>query len=408
MRNDDDDDKMNDEKMNDDDMKRMTDELRYEREQFELREREHEREWIHAERERDLMAQKNDLLQREREFMSMQLTAAAAADKNDITDEKTEADERPAVILRDGFALNSPASDVLVEFSGAFKMEKVLCIDKLSISTICELMTHMHEKNHALMQCLKDTGKEFSLSYGILQYENKLSSLKKIHPMTKDIITILAIADVSPELKSKVKACIRVAVKFDLRSLVKATDEMKDGILPKVSSDTNNDLFGQQRGMKQLQNSDFDTQVLHVKAIYDLVCKYVSFIQDKDMKFMIARSALDQFDVHSYSDCAVMLEDYKEAMMKCQSWSNDLFETTFDSMQRIVRKCNVKVTAAYIEAIADGDIAELDMSFDEFTSELTGVWNKVARKTRMEAGLKIRSGIMKEVTKLIFQPICIR
>ena len=32
----DDDDKMNDEKMNDDDMKRMTDELRYEREQFDF------------------------------------------------------------------------------------------------------------------------------------------------------------------------------------------------------------------------------------------------------------------------------------------------------------------------------------------------------------------------------------
>jgi hypothetical protein len=95
--------------------------------------------------------------------------------------------------------------------------------------------------------------------------------------------------------------------------------------------------------MKQMTTATLEEQILHVKAVYNFIEKYVCFVKDRDQRFEMARSKLERFDTTRYTDCTIMIADFQELLKKCECWAGGSFELAYDSMQRVLLKCTVSV-----------------------------------------------------------------
>lgn len=174
---------------------------------------------------------------------------------------------------------------------------------------------------------------------------------------------------------------------------MKDTDDMKDidGELPSVSSEYDNEAFGDQIGIVQLASAKFDDQVKHVNAILKSIQKYACPIKDKDQKLKMARCNLEKFNPTQYDDCTVMIADYEELLKKCESWADGPFGLSYGSMQRLVSKCTQCVQTEYFDKISEDKVQELDVDFDGFKTQLTDACDIATRKQRLESGMDNRS-----------------
>ena len=229
------------------------------------------------------------------------------------------------------------------------------------------------------------------MEYGVIQFQNLLDALIEPHDITQNVLTILALAATSTGLRTKVKAALKVVIKMTYDGLIQVTDAMKDGKLPSVSSEYDNEAFGDQIGIVQLASAKFDDQVKHVNAILKFIQKHACFIKDKDQKLKMARYNLEKFNPTQYDDCTVMIADYEELLRKCESWAEGPFELFYDSMQRLVSKCTECVHTEYFDKISENKVQELDVDFDGFKTQLTDAWDIANRKQKLKSGMNNRS-----------------
>lgn len=180
--------------------------LQEERCAFEEREKEFERALVDAEWER--IGNERDFLQREREQLVQEQNA-------NVTQSGTAANDFvPPVICRAGLALGHPVADSLTDFAAIFVMEKKLRVDKLSFGAHTALLKHLITKCPELAVALEAGGGGFSLGYGVIQFQDLLDALIEPHNITQNVLTILALANTSPELRTKVKTALEVVIKM--------------------------------------------------------------------------------------------------------------------------------------------------------------------------------------------------
>jgi hypothetical protein len=291
-------------------------------------------------------------------------------------------------------SISDPAGNVMHDLSACAHLESKLVNEKISVATVQALFDHAVHRHPELLKIMGSVSKGHTLKFALLQFRNLFQSLFKPNRSTAAMISILAVAGMSPAAQIKVKTTIKVAASTPLDGLAAvAKGAAESGTIPVIRTDHKTMTLTELPGIRQLQSHSSPAEIeRHWTAIETAVINSVCFVRFDKQEIAAARVRLSLFDAQNTEDKDLAIASYEELFDVCTNWFGKPIETDFDKVQRFVSKCPAIVKAEYVDTISNSKCNELEMSWDSFQPLLTQAWDTAFTKQRLRVELGLAQG----------------
>ena len=302
-----------------------------------------------------------------------------AADVELLSDDSSDEDSDSAVLR---ICVSEIKLDRLV---AQFKLPAELKSEKNEVHSVTDFYLHALRKYEKLRTVFEGSTDGAELILAVHRFRDLFKSYKAVGPELLDVVTVIAIAQISDSLNDKVSDSLEVACSVPMkvrRALFK--EMMSSGVLPAVSC--NSDIL-ESVGAKEILSPE--SCALGLKSICSFIVSYCGHFSDILMKAQDAERNFTKLAYGESDDCQARFSAEQKAYNLALLWFGCDFILPLKRAQLFLFKSPTHVKKQFAE---DGELG-VGTTWVEFKTMMSSVWMAPVKKHRMmiEMGLVIES-----------------